>query len=1480
MTDEQLNALYERLVVNHQPPIPLPTADWAPAQANPDYRIQARTAGQEILSDPAPRFGVLIVAGGTGSGLKFPHAKGLFPGTPLSGTPLYAALIGKIWAAARAFGQSQLFPTIFMTGPETEQETVEFLEKNAYFGARDRIRIARQSVLPVLDRRPGHEGLRVRRPDGSRVVGGAGHGDAFDDVLRSGSPAREWLEELGVRYVQFLNVDNLLNPVADPWFVGEHALSEQPAVPGRAHISVILVPKLSSRMGNIIEYRDFQGRRIQESIDYGLIPEVDERCRLGHVSIQIVTLRSLDGAPPIPFTVAAKETRVDGEWIPVWKFERSANNKARYGALLLRPAEEVFASIKRPDGESDAETPATAAQWQSEHWRRLLARAGDSAGRGYEVPASARIELPWQADYMPSGVLAAQLDQAGFPHRLQPERGYWVLPGLREFRELCLTRTCRSQDQERLGRLVQEFHTRFQREPDVVSRAPGRHTLLGDHQDYPPLPQDGSASSLTLAWASQRSVLVAGRRRQDRAIKCHALNWDQTFTISLDDLDGLAHEAAAGRLSDVYGQTLFPWARQLLAFLYSAARGHAGWRNELPLFGADLAIEGNVPVGAGQSSSAAYLVALTLACNDLFEWGIDRSVLTLADLARGGEHDEYSPFIRSGRCGYLDQIVSLTAREDQAVLVDHGDYRRQEWVSLKALRDRGLAVRVVESGLTRSLGETEYVQRERELSRLPAVLNRLAAEHDPAWAPRVHVHQFPLELWRKVRSQLEAEDAVLARRARYLFEENERTREAVRLLRDGQGEALLRLIDHSGAAMAMDGLFQISGLNVTPLQAAPFPALDELRAVLKSAAGSKPVAARLMGGGGGGSLCVVTSEELASDPGWAERAAREWRERTGLELKITEDPPGPGAEILWRQSAASAVSVAPGRRLETRRQALGDAVWRLVDESKGMVLEILPERAQIRRVGVLWDDAEMDAIFNPDPEPCGAHSWHVDSDHSGVDAAGVSLRLWTGDPAARRWVKYRLEGSCISVAAHLAGHAWPLHIVLDRKKNEFAEWGANGDIARLGGQAFQRTWQGADCPKVVAVKDWFRDLWIELYTREGVSRVGISYQPEEASELRLSPQTDAEASCQWEIHLAPLSLRHSPSPYSLPPARRAPLPERFPRLRNAGFEQGPLSRPMRTRTHKDAFRVFFAGQWHIYGTGHELLARRPSRETRRPQRRSVLFHLSSPHLDGPYLEQPPVVLVGDHPPGIYEAPSLIVEGDALHLFAQTTYYRCGGSIERFTSTNGHSFSWSGTALRSMPGTSQAGVYDGDIARLPLPVNGPVVPALVYSGFSRDGSRDDRPDPCLFVSFGADSSLDSFKNAERPLLTDRDVPWHNPHDAANPYFEWGLEGGQLMPWKNGGYLLLAVGFMRRPGRAYQASQRLFFASFDEHLSLLDVSDPILPVAPGWDEYGHGHMMIDPARPGLLRLLFQARPANEDKRFRDSDSWRLFEATFDV
>jgi galactokinase len=295
-------------------------------------------------------------------------------------------------------------------------------------------------------------------------------------------------------------------------------------------------------------------------------------------------------------------------------------------------------------------------------------------------------------------------------------------------------------------------------------------------------------------------------------------------------------------------------------------------------------------------------VGITLACNELFGWHIPRDdAFTLADIARSGEHEDYSPFIRKGRAGYLDQMVCLTAREDRAVVIDHGDYSTVELVDLSVVDRKGYRNVVVLSGLSRSLGETEYATRVDELTRLPAVLNDILSRQRADWTPRSHAYQFSTAEWEKVRSDLEREHPVLARRARYVFEERERTERFLAALARGRMEEMVECVNASGAAMSMTGPYEISGFNQIPRGNQRIAALDRLREIVLRHAGPG-AAARLIGGGGAGPLYVLVPSEVGDRAKFERDVVGEWLAVTGLSARVLIDPPARGAEVVWRSS--------------------------------------------------------------------------------------------------------------------------------------------------------------------------------------------------------------------------------------------------------------------------------------------------------------------------------------------------------------------------------------------------------------------------------------------------------------------------------------------------------------------------------------------------------------------------------------------------
>jgi len=168
----------------------------------------------------------------------------------------------------------------------------------------------------------------------------------------------------------------------------------------------------------------------------------------------------------------------------------------------------------------------------------------------------------------------------------------------------------------------------------ISAYAPGRAELLGNHTDY--------NEGYVLALALDRGTTVTGHARTDRAILIHSHELGKTEIVALDKLAA---------------ESVSPWSRYLLGVVDQFRR------NELPVEGFDAEISGNLPLGAGLSSSAALENATVLFLAELF--GAKLEPMQMARLAQKAEHD----FVGM-RCGLLDQIASLMSRAGHATFID------------------------------------------------------------------------------------------------------------------------------------------------------------------------------------------------------------------------------------------------------------------------------------------------------------------------------------------------------------------------------------------------------------------------------------------------------------------------------------------------------------------------------------------------------------------------------------------------------------------------------------------------------------------------------------------------------------------------------------------------------------------------------------------------------------------------------------------
>jgi hypothetical protein len=269
---------------------------------------------------------------------------------------------------------------------------------------------------------------------------------------------------------------------------------------------------------------------------------------------------------------------------------------------------------------------------------------------------------------------------------------------------------------------------------------------------------------------------------------------------------------------------------------------------------------------------------------------------------------------------------------------------------------------------------------------------------------------------------------------------------------------------------------------------------------------------------------------------------------------------------------------------------------------------------------------------------------------------------------------------------------------------------------------------------------------------------------------------------------------------------------------------------------KDPCPVFDGALWHLFGSAGTVTT-----ETWK------IFHATAPSLDGPWLQQPPIDL-GLAGSGV-AAPGVVFENGTFHMFIQTEFMRPGGTCEHLVSPDGFAWRHEGTALTSIPGTAEDGIYDPH----PALIGGERY--LVYAGMARFSSV---PQPDVYLARSRSGSWSGPWDRLGKILDHDEVPHHNPRSHAD--YEWGIEGPQLVELPDGRILMNATCFLPEGRRGTR--QRVFFAIADSVTGPYRTIGPVLSPA-GEGENGHSTVLV---MGDEITLFYQSRVAGTNHRWR--------------
>ncbi|MBZ0285626.1 MAG: galactokinase [Anaerolineae bacterium] len=373
-------------------------------------------------------------------------------------------------------------------------------------------------------------------------------------------------------------------------------------------------------------------------------------------------------------------------------------------------------------------------------------------------------------------------------------------------------------------KVITEFTDRFGGEPTAIVRAPGRVNLIGEHTDY----NDG----FVLPMAIDRAAWIALRPRADGAVNVQSLDFEGETQFSLNDLKKGANH---------WGEYVkgIAWA------LREAGHTLTGW---------DGVIGGDVPGGAGLSSSAALemAVARAFAVTSGFAWDAG----TMAKLGQKVENQWIGV-----NSGIMDQMISAAGKAGYALLIDCRSLETQ----LVPLPPETVIV-ILDTATRRGLVGSAYNER-REQCETAARFFGVKALRD------LTIEQFEARA-----SEL---DELPRKRARHVITENARVLQAADAMRNGDAAAMGKLMIASHTSMRDD--FQISS--------------DALNAMVESALREDSCYGARMTGGGFAGCAVALVKEVAAEV-FAARVAASYTLATGLTPNVYVCQASEGAAVV------------------------------------------------------------------------------------------------------------------------------------------------------------------------------------------------------------------------------------------------------------------------------------------------------------------------------------------------------------------------------------------------------------------------------------------------------------------------------------------------------------------------------------------------------------------------------------------------------
>ena len=374
-----------------------------------------------------------------------------------------------------------------------------------------------------------------------------------------------------------------------------------------------------------------------------------------------------------------------------------------------------------------------------------------------------------------------------------------------------------------------KFKSIFKEEPIIV-RSPGRINIIGEHTDY----NDG----FVLPAAIDKAVYIAVSKRNDDLISLYAEDYKATYEVELNRIAP----------SDLQ------WPNYILGVVDQIQK------RGLNVGGFNLYIDGDVPLGAGLSSSAAVECATTLALSELFELHIER--LEIPKIGQMAEHT-----YAGVKCGIMDQFASTFGKKDHVLKLD---CRSLAYEYVPLILD-GYTIILLNTNVKHALGDTAYNKRVEQCKK---AIDWIKEKYPDV----VNMRDVSVAM---LDEMVKNKDAEVYTKTRFVVEESERVHEACEHLKAGNLIALGQnlLASHHGLSQEYEVSCDESDYLVDFTKQFP-----------------QVLGARQMGGGFGGCTINIVKDDFVEQ--FIAKVSPPYFSKFGKELTIIQVKTDDGTSVL------------------------------------------------------------------------------------------------------------------------------------------------------------------------------------------------------------------------------------------------------------------------------------------------------------------------------------------------------------------------------------------------------------------------------------------------------------------------------------------------------------------------------------------------------------------------------------------------------